>query len=146
MPDDRANASTDPAIEAVLRYARQFETLDPKAVSACYHQPCMVISPQGVVALATHTDVAGFFERLMKDLQARGYKTTEFEGLKATSLSSIVSVVTGVLIWRTSAGDELERAGVTYTVRRRDSSWEIVVTVIHDPVRDLSFTSPQQAA
>jgi hypothetical protein len=67
----------------------------------------------------------------MGDLRTQGYKTSEFQDLKATPLSANLAMVTGAIVWRKADGSELQRAGVTYTMRR-NNSWELAVTAIHD--------------
>jgi len=120
-------------IERFLRYSRAFETLDPQAVLPFYHEPCLFISAEGVVSLPTRSDVAAFFREVMKNLSLQGYRTSEFEGLKAASLSQSLAVVTGVGIWRRADGSELRRFGLTYTLYDMEAGWEIAVAAVHDP-------------
>jgi ketosteroid isomerase-like protein len=123
----------DRVIECFLRYSRAFETLDPQAVLPFYHEPCLFISPEGVISLPTRSEVAAFFRDVMKNLGTQGYRTSEFEGLSAIPLSPNLAVVTGVGIWRRADGSELRRFGLTYTMRGAEAAWEIVVATVHDP-------------
>ena len=37
----------DAVREALLRYGKAFQTLDPSAILPFIHEPCLLISPQG---------------------------------------------------------------------------------------------------
>jgi ketosteroid isomerase-like protein len=121
------------AIESFLAYAQAFEQLEPQAILPYYHQPCLMISPQGVRALSSHNELAAFFSPLMADLRGRGYEKSRFLGLQATSLGSDLALVHGTGVWLAAGGEELQRFGLTYTWRRGDGSWRLVVVAIHEP-------------
>jgi len=121
------------AVEAFRQYAAVFEKLDPSAVVPYFHQPAMLISPQGKVSLPTATDVEQFLGRVMADLRAQAYAKSEFSGLTEHRLSPDLAIVSGVGIWRKATGEELRRFGLTYTLCRTPPSWQIVLAVIHDP-------------
>jgi ketosteroid isomerase-like protein len=128
------------AVEAFKRYAEAFERLEARAVVSFYHEPALLISPQGIVALPTGVDVERFFSRLTADLRAEGYAKSEFPQLSEHYLSSDLSVVSGVGVWRKANGEELRRFGLTYTLCRALPSWKIVVAAIHDPDAALHLT------
>ena len=121
------------AVEAFRQYAAVFERLDPSAVVPYFNQPAMLISPQGMVSLATATDVEQFFGRLMTDLRAQAYAKSEFPRLTDHFLSPDLAIVSGIGVWRKTTGEELRRFGLTYTLCRKPQSWKIVLAVIHDP-------------
>jgi hypothetical protein len=40
--------------------------------------------------------------------------------------------VSGVGVWLKADGDELQRFGLTYTLRNTDGNWKIIVATVHD--------------
>jgi ketosteroid isomerase-like protein len=126
-------AYDDAILDTFSRYVRAFESLRPEAVVPYYHQPCLFISPQGVVALPTGADVAGFFQKVMADLRTSGYVSSAFPDLEVLRLSDSLAAVRGLGIWKKADGTDLRRFGLTYTLRKSDAEWRIVVAVAHDP-------------
>jgi ketosteroid isomerase-like protein len=124
-------SATD-AVEAFRRYVSAFGTLDSEAILPFYDEPCLLISPQGSVALPTHPDVKQFFARLMEDLRQQEYAASEFPRLAGQRLSHTLARVSGDGVWRKKGGQELRRFGLTYLLRRTDDSWRIAVAAVHD--------------
>jgi ketosteroid isomerase-like protein len=120
------------ALEAFRLYTQAFQSLDARAVAAHYHEPAMIITPQGVVPFPTGAAVEEFYGKLMADLPARGYARTELSGLAERPLAAGLGLVTGVGVWRKASGEEIQRFGMTFTLRRSGESWRIVVATIHD--------------
>jgi ketosteroid isomerase-like protein len=123
----------DAVLETFRRYIRAFETLRPEAVVPYYNEPCLFISPEGVVTLQTSADVAGFFTKVMAGLRGDGYASSAFPDLQVLALSDALTMVRGVGSWKRADGTDLRRFGLTYTLRKSDAAWRIVVAVAHDP-------------
>jgi hypothetical protein len=126
------SGNDDVILDTFARYVRAFETLRPAAIVPYYNEPCLFISPQGVVALPTGDDVEGFFHKVMADLRTAGYAGSAFPDLEVLPLSDALAVVRGVGLWKKADGTDLKRFGLTYTFRRSDAAWRIVVAVAHD--------------
>ncbi len=122
---------SDLVLETFRRYVRAFETLHPEAVVPYYHEPCLFVSPQGVVALQTSSDVLALFTRVMAGLQGEGYASSVFPELEAQPLGDTVTMVRGIGVWKRADGTELRRFGLTYTLRKGDMDWRIVAAVVH---------------
>jgi ketosteroid isomerase-like protein len=120
-------------LETFRRYVRAFETLRPDAVVPYYHEPCVFISPQGVVPLHTSAEIVAFFANVMASLHRDGYASSEFPDPEALRLSDALTMLRGVGSWKRADGTELRRFGATYTFRKGDTGWRIVVAVVHDP-------------
>jgi ketosteroid isomerase-like protein len=128
--DDRA------AITRVLTdYYRVFSTLDVQAISACYHEPSLILGPLGVVAAATRADLERAFSTIRDSLQARGYGRSELTMLQVKRLSATAAWASGVAERYKTDGLPLERVGVTYVLNKSASDWKIAVLVTHDPDR-----------
>ncbi len=123
----------DAVLETFRRYIRAFETLRPEAVVPYYNEPCLFISSEGVVTLQTSADVAGFFTKVMAGLRGDGYANSAFPDLQVLALSDALTMVRGVGSWQRADGTDLRRFGLTYTLRKSEAAWRIVVAVAHDP-------------
>ena len=74
----------------------------------------------------------GVFSKIMQDLKARNYKYTELKNFNIKQLSDGMSVVNGDGYRYTTDGEELERYSLTYTLRKVENDWKIVVAILHD--------------
>lgn len=123
--------------QAVIRtlrdYYAAFSTLDVPAVLPYFHQPSLLIGPQGVFAAATHDVLTTALTTIIDSLRARGFGRSELSVGRVESLSATATLVTGVAIRYMVDGQELERVGVTYVLYNADSHWKIAVLIVHDP-------------
>jgi ketosteroid isomerase-like protein len=127
------SAEPTEVVAAFNRYAAAFSTLDPHAVVDHFNQPALMISPQGIVALATSAQVEQFYTRVMSELPGLGYSSTAFESLTEHQLAEDLAIITGVGIWKRADGVELRRFGMTYTWARTAGIWRIAVAAVHAP-------------
>ena len=125
-------------------YTQAFQTLDPRAVVPHFHEPALMITPQGVFSLPNGAAVEQAYVHVMADVRAQGYAKTDFPQLAAQRLGDDLVVVSGVGIWKKESGEELQRFGMTYTLRRAAGAWRIIVVTIHDPSTALRL--PTQSA
>jgi ketosteroid isomerase-like protein len=114
-------------------YIHTFQTLDPQATLSYCHTPCMFISPQGVRVMATQVEAAALFTQVMEGLKARRYARSELTDLHVHQMSENTAFVSVGRVRYATAGEELERLGETYTFRKTEAGWKIVVAMIHDP-------------
>jgi ketosteroid isomerase-like protein len=122
------------AVNQVLTdYYSAFSTLDVQAILPYYHEPCLLISPQGVAAVPTRAALMATFTPVMEGLRARGYDRSELSMLHLKQLSATATLASGVAVRYKADGQELERVGVSYLLHKADHRWTIAVTVIHDP-------------
>ena len=122
--------------EAIVRtyaeYFQAFQSLEAEAVLPYYHMPCMMLSSDGVVVIASADEARALFTGMMKGLKARSYARSEWASLGVKQLSDGAAVLsTRVVRYRTD-GAELEQFGATYTFRKTDSGWKIVMLMVHD--------------
>ena len=114
-------------------YVQTFQRLDPHATSSYFHVPCMFIPPQGVRILATAADIEALLAQIMQGLNARNYARSEITELHAHQMSENTALVSVSRVRYKTDGEELERLGETYTLRRTEGGWKIAVAMIHDP-------------
>jgi len=113
-------------------YYRAFSTLDVQAILPYYHEPSLLVNPQGVAAMPTHAALVATVAPGMEAFRARGYARSELTMLKVKRLSAGTALATGVAVRYKTDGQELDRVGVLYLLQRVDGSWKIVALVVHD--------------
>ena len=114
------------------QYYSTFSTLDIESIVPFFHEPSILISPQGVIATQTHDNVKDVFRTIAGTLQSKGYGRSELINLKVQRLSDVTTLATGIADRYKADGQELERVGVTYVLQKSGNDWKIAVTVIHD--------------
>ena len=129
-PDTTVN--DDAAVGMLAGYYQAFSTLEVQAVWPYFHEPSLLISPQGVFAVPTFAALAAVFTPVMEGLRARGLERSELSVRYATSLSASATLVMGTAIRYQRNGQELERAAVTYVLHKAKTGWKIAVIILHD--------------
>jgi ketosteroid isomerase-like protein len=119
--------------QTFTNYIETFQRLDPHATLPYFHVPCIFMPPQGVRLLATAADVEALLTQVMAGLKTRGYARSELLDLHIKQMSENTALVSVSRVRYATDGRELERLGETYTLRRTDAGWKIVVAMIHDP-------------
>jgi ketosteroid isomerase-like protein len=128
------NTTTGSALEAFRSYAAAFQKLDAKAVAEHFHEPALMITPIGIFSTPHAAAVEEVYRGVMRDISARGYARTEFSTLVERRLSNGLAIVSGNGVQKKASGEELQRFGVTYTLKHVTNDWRIVVAAIHEPV------------
>jgi hypothetical protein len=120
-------------IRTLLDYYAAFSTLEVSAVLPYFHEPSLLIGPQGVFSAPTHDVLTTAFTPAIDSLRARGFGRSELSVQRVESLSASATLVAGVALRYRVDGQELERVGVTYALYNADSHWKIAVLIVHDP-------------
>ena len=128
-PDSISNDQAD-VIRVLHDYYSAFSTLNIEAVLPYFHEPSMLIGPQGVFAATTHTMLATAVSPAIEGFRARGFGRTELSVRDFKSLSAMVALVGGVARRYKLDGQELDQANVTYLLHKADSGWKIAVLII----------------
>ena len=122
------------AAEATLRdYADAFARGDIDTVVSLLHVPCIYIRPAGVTVFPDAAAARAGLSAGMEQMRAEGYDHTEFLGLTSRVLSSDLVAFSGTIVRMGTDGHELNRVGLTYTLRSRENRWRLVCAIIHDP-------------
>jgi ketosteroid isomerase-like protein len=129
--------TTQPAtIQVLTDYYAAFSTLDVDAFLPYFHEPCLLIGPEGMFAAPTHAVLATAFATPIEDLRTRGFGRSELDVRHTKALSETAELVTGIAMRYKADGQELERVGVTYVMHKNDSGWKIAVLILHDVDED----------
>src|SRR5947207_6683070 len=119
-------------------YYAAFSTLDIQAVLPYFHQPALLIGPQGVITLPTPAALVPVFGPVMEGLRRQDYQRSEFDLQLLKLLGDGSALATGVAIRYAREGKELSRAGLTYLLHKTDETsgragaWKFAVMVLHD--------------
>jgi hypothetical protein len=65
------------AIHQVVRGYYDAFARDPAAAAAFYGEPTLIVLPNEVLALATHSDIEAFLAKLLGSLKLLGYSSTK---------------------------------------------------------------------
>jgi len=131
-PEADAAINDDAALRMLAGYYSAFSTLEVQAVLPYFHEPSLLISPQGVIAAPTLAALATVFTPAMEGLRTREFGRSELSVGYVKSLSASATLVTGVAIRYKRNGEELERVGVTYVLHKGETGWKIAVIILHD--------------
>jgi hypothetical protein len=112
-------------------YYRAFSTLSVQAILPYLNQPALLVGPLGVIPLPTPSAIEPIFGPVMESLRTRGYARSELGSQEIRILCAQSAFATGIAIRYRSDGEELERADVTYLLRKTDDAWKFVVMVLH---------------
>jgi len=99
----------EPLKQVIADYYRDFSTLNVQAILPYFHEPAMLVGPQGVISTPDRAAVAAVFGRVMEGLRAQGYGRSEFELGDVKVLSSSAAIVPGVAVRYKTDGQQLER-------------------------------------
>jgi ketosteroid isomerase-like protein len=117
--------------ETLEEYYRAFSTLNIRAILPFLHEPALLIGPQGVIPLPTPSAIEPIFGPVMDSLETRGYERSELGSPEIRMLGAQSASVTGIAVRYGAGGAELERAGISYLLRKTDDAWKIAVMVLH---------------
>jgi uncharacterized NTF2-like protein DUF6841 len=125
--------SQQAVVRTLLDYYAAFNTLDVPTVLPYFHEPSLLIGPQGAFAAPTHDTLAPVLATVIDSLRVREFGRSELSIRHVEPLSTSTNLVTGVAIRYRVDGQELERVGVTYVLQSADNRWRIAVLIVHDP-------------
>ncbi|HEY5138117.1 MAG TPA: hypothetical protein VIJ25_02190 [Methylococcales bacterium] len=124
-------------IAAVLKtftdYSNDFGKLEPDLMPKYFHLPAMLMTSGEVALMTENSSVIGVFTQLFAQLEHAGFKESKLNSLQISLVSEKQSIVSGVATRYKQNDSILEHFGLTYTLRRTDNSWKIIVGVLHDP-------------
>ena len=130
-------------LQTVADYQTSFSAHDPHGAQLFYHEPCTFIFADRVVLLASRPDIEAFFTSVIRGLEARGWRHSEWSEIYFKQMNDGLSLVSTVAIRYRTDGQELERIGATYTFRKTEHGWKIAAAVTHPPDTVIRFHALQ---
>jgi ketosteroid isomerase-like protein len=119
-------------VQVLTDYYAAFSTLDIESFLPYFHEPSLLIGPQGMFAAPTYAVLTTAFAPLIESFRARGFGRSELSVRDVKRLSATTALVTGIAIRYKTDGQEMDRAGVTYVLDKKDTGWKIAVLILHD--------------
>jgi hypothetical protein len=134
MEPIQASTAEAAAAQTLCDYVQAFQSLRPSAVVSYFQLPFVLIADGGVHPLIDSSSLEAFLGQVMDGLKARRFARSEITEMRAHRLSEKLALVSVRRIRYNTDGNELERLGETYTFRRVDERWKIVVAIVHEPL------------
>lgn len=125
--------SNEAVNQIIAHYYRDFSTLNVQLILPYFHEPSLLVGPQGVMPIPSRAALVAVFGPVMESLRAKGYGRSELELGYVKSLSSSAAIVGGVAVRYKSDGQALERVGVTYVLHNAGGGWKFATVILHDP-------------
>ena len=123
--------------ELLERVARAVTSGDAKAAARMWEAPALVMSDQGVHAVATSAEVEKFFEGSKQQYNQLGIVDTRPEIRRLTWPTERMAIVEVRWPWLDKRGQEAGSETSTYTLRRDDSGQlKLRAAVMHGVARD----------
>lgn len=112
-------------------YYAAFSTLEIEAILPYFHEPALLMGPQGVIPLPKPAALVPVFGPVMENLRRQGYERSEYDLHQLNMLGDSSALATGVAIRYARNGKELARAGLTYLLHKTGDTWKFAVMVLH---------------
>jgi ketosteroid isomerase-like protein len=125
------------AVQAFKDYVAAVASLDAQRVAPHYHEPLMVVAAAGARALATRADIEAWLGPVFAGLRKRGYARSDWSEFHSKLLSNGVAVVSTQTVRYKTDGQELEKVGFTYILRKTNDGWKVAVLIGHHPANVL---------
>lgn len=125
-----------------LEYGETFKTLNPLKVLAYYQFPAILIengSKPRTLPFWPFGWLVGLvlFSVLMLELRRDQFQRSDITQLSVQQLSDDLALVSGRATRFKKDDTELKRFGFTYTMRKSQQGWKIIVGTIHDVDKSL---------
>jgi hypothetical protein len=120
------------AMNTLRDYYAAFNTYEVRAIVAYFHEPALLLGPQGGLAAPTRDALAPVIGPFIDGLRARGFARSELTVRRFEQLSANTMLVTGFATRYLADGRELERAGLSYVLQSSGGPWRIAVLITHD--------------
>jgi ketosteroid isomerase-like protein len=121
------------AIQAFKNYVAEVGSLDAQRVAAYYHEPLMFVTTARAGAFNTRAEIEAWLKSVFAGMKQRGYARSDWSDFHAKMLSAGVAVISTQTVRYKADGQELERLGFTYLLRKTGDGWKVAVLVGHDP-------------
>ena len=121
-------------LEFYERYLSAFHDLDAQKMNEFYEAPSIFVTDSETIILSDDATLKGFFQKMMEGLVDRGYSHTKIEDMNIKKISDSLVQMDGLAIRFVKDGNELERVGFTYFIRKADETWRFSVVVARPPV------------
>jgi hypothetical protein len=118
--------------KTIEEYNKAFSKLKPSILFAFYHYPSILITQETAVSINNKLKLWIVFTKIVADLKKQNYGKSQTSPLNIKLLSDNLAVVSAVATRYTKDNQLLTSFGFTYTMRKVEDHWKIIVGTIHD--------------
>ncbi len=116
-----------------MEYGAAVGSFDAQRLLPYYHQPLTIVTAARTVVLTDPGQIQGFMNPFWDRLKQRGWSgKAESPQIHVRPLGPGVALASVLVVRYRSDGQELERGGFTYVLRKAGDQWKIAVLVGHD--------------
>ncbi|GBF79474.1 DUF6841 family protein [Aphanothece sacrum] len=118
--------------KTIEEYNEAFAKLKPSILFPFYHYPSILITQETAVSINNKLKLWIVFTKIVGDLKKQNYGKSQTSPLNIKLLSDNLAVVSAVATRYTKDNQLLTSFGFTYTMRKVEDRWKIIVGTIHD--------------
>lgn len=111
-------------------YSVAFMTFEPQNVLGYFERPMMFLSDNGPSVYKNSEEITTFLKNYMAHLQDEEYAKDDLSKFRIKTLTPNVVVTSFNLVRVNKAGNPFDKMGATYTWRKTNDSWKVVIGVL----------------
>jgi hypothetical protein len=123
-------------VGVVNKYYEAFIKNDVLHALELHDEPLLLIAATGITATVTHDEGAKWFAKA-HDVLPTDYSYSKFTNVQIKELSGALAIASGIDVKYSSSGNELQRSGSTYVLRKTSTGWRVAAILEHDPINAL---------
>ena len=127
------------ATKALNEYLAAVTELDVPRAATFFHEPFFVVNAAATRLLSNRSEIEAWIAPNYKALKERNFARSEWAKLKVKSLGNGVVIASALAIRYKQDGQELQRLGVTYLMRKTVDGWKVATLTNHDPANVLDL-------
>lgn len=127
VADDKAAAT-----QVLLDYLSAFTSEDARRAARYCQEPLTYVGADSADVFDARADIEIVLKSAFSRLKKRGWARSRWPQLSVKLLSNGVAVASLLVVHEKTDGQELERSGVTYLLRKGSDGWKIAVIAAHD--------------
>ena len=134
-------APGDPEIDSFMRaYLDTFDHGHARDIVAHYDAPLFMLAPNGDLrAYDTPKDIRLTIKKWKRYMIHGGFEDSRWVALNVNRLTDGTALASTAFERVNSRGQVYQRGGATYTLRKKDGKWVIMLIHIHEPEAVLSL-------
>jgi ketosteroid isomerase-like protein len=113
-------------------YVAAFSSRDMTRILPFFDEPVVLITAAGTSVMPTHAEVDALLTKLLAKLKDRNFDHAEWPQLNVKMLNDNLAIASALVVRYKTGGEELERFGATFLLRRSGDAWKITMQSVHD--------------
>ncbi len=128
-------AADDPEVDSFMRsYLETFDHGHTREILSHYDAPLFMLAPNGDLrAYETPKDIRLTVKKWKRYMFHSGFESSRWVALNVSRLTEGTALASTAFERVNSRGEVYQRGGATYTLRKKDGKWVIMLIHIHEP-------------